>query len=74
MNQRWELFAEMAGIKRYGRFSIFSCGCKQYKSVHVNSGAKIILFFGICAFFALKIVISMDCFVPRFFFFACGKK
>ena len=22
-------------------FSIFSCGCKQYKSVHYNSAAKI---------------------------------
>lgn len=22
-------------------FSIFSCGCKQYKSIHINSGTKI---------------------------------
>ena len=21
-------------------FSIFSCGCKQYKSIHINSGDK----------------------------------
>lgn len=22
-------------------FSIFSCGCKQYKSIHINTAAKI---------------------------------
>jgi hypothetical protein len=41
MNQRREKDCRTARKKGFIRFSIFSCGCKQFKSVHANSGAKL---------------------------------